>query len=382
MVCGGTGVTRLMIHKVPNFRELIIASFRCNDCEEFNNEVTFGGEIQMQGCIIQLKCASPADLNRQLIKSDSAALRFPHLDFEIPPLTQKGQISTVEGFLTTAAKNLSLYQRERIAENPEAGARVSEIIMGLSRLVGGDESLFPFDIVLDDPAGNSYIENLSAPLRDPDMSFKYYYRSPEQDLALGLQPNKGTFRDEKGTNFASLMSGNFGDSEVLGRSEVISIPSNCPNCSALGNSLTAVTDIPHFKEVIIMAFTCEQCGFRNNEVKGGGAVPTFGTLVTLTVETAEDLKRDVLKSDSASTEIPELVRFASSCLVWRVMCAGPGAGPRNTRRCVHDNRRPAEQDPHESAGQQPLRGGRREHAAPLERPCRADHQSEVRGIPG
>jgi C4-type Zn-finger protein len=28
-----------------------------------------------------------------------------------------------------------------------------------------------------------------------------------------------------------------------------------------------------------MAFDCKNCGFRNNEVKGGGAVPTFGTEV-------------------------------------------------------------------------------------------------------
>ena len=35
----------------------------------------------------------------------------------------------------------------------------------------------------------------------------------------------------------------------LGRTEVISIASHCPSCNALGDSLTALTDIPHFKEV-------------------------------------------------------------------------------------------------------------------------------------
>jgi len=32
-------------------------------------------------------------------------------------------------------------------------------------------------------------------------------------------------------------------------------------------------------QVIIMAFTCTFCGFRNSEVKGGGAVPSLGTEV-------------------------------------------------------------------------------------------------------
>ena len=308
MVCGGKGITRLMIHKIPNFRELILASFRCNECDEFNNEVTFGGEIQLQGCVIELQIQNKSDLNRQLVKADSASLRIPFLDFEIPALTQKGQISTIEGFLTTASKNLSFHQQERLEQYPEAGQKVAEIILTLSKIVGGDESMFPFKIILDDPAGNSFIENFQAPKKDPQMVFRYYYRSPEQDEALGLPPNRGVFRDDKDSNFTALMNGGFGNGdERLGRSEVISIPSQCPNCGTEGNSLTAVTDIPHFKEVIIMAFTCENCGFRNNEVKGGGAVPTLGTEVTLRVTAAEDLKRDVLKSDSALVRIPELV---------------------------------------------------------------------------
>lgn len=35
----------------------------------------------------------------------------------------------------------------------------------------------------------------------------------------------------------------------LGRSEVIIIPSPCPNCQQWGEARTAMTDIPHFKEV-------------------------------------------------------------------------------------------------------------------------------------
>ena len=55
-----------------------------------------------------------------------------------------------------------------------------------------------------------------------------------------------------------------------------------------------------------MAFTCEQCGYKSSEVKAGGAVPTYGTEVTLRATTVADLKRDVLKSDSAMVRIPEL----------------------------------------------------------------------------
>lgn len=38
----------MMIQKVPYFRELVIASFYCDHCGESNNDVTFGGEIQVK----------------------------------------------------------------------------------------------------------------------------------------------------------------------------------------------------------------------------------------------------------------------------------------------------------------------------------------------
>ncbi len=107
--CGGTGTTTLLLHKIPFFKELIIASFVCQDCNHTNNEVTFGGEIQVTGIEYNLNVCYLSDLNRQVIKSDSCSIYIPELDFEIPPLTQKGEISTIEGFLTTAARVKNIY---------------------------------------------------------------------------------------------------------------------------------------------------------------------------------------------------------------------------------------------------------------------------------
>lgn len=353
MRCGENGVTRIMLHKIPYFRELVIASFQCNECGDRNNEVTFGGEIQIQGCVYELEVQTQRDLDRQLIKSDSATVRVKELEFEIPPMTQKGEISTIEGFLRTAAKNLALYQAERMEQSPEVGTKVAEIITQLTQMAFGNA--FPFHISVDDPAGNSFVENPAAPSTDPNMTIRRYFRTAAQDQALGLQPDKGMYKDDKESNFKELVYGEgfgaikkeknqeqrSGDEEKLapadavraiasssssssvvaeggeasaaaaaplfnGHGEVISIPGCCPNCGKMGESLTAITTIPHFKEVIIMAFDCQICGYRTNEVKPGGAVPAVGTQVTLTLRSSEDLKRDLLKSDSAGILIPEL----------------------------------------------------------------------------
>ena len=94
-------------------------------------------------------------------------MKLPDIDFEIPPKTQKGEISTIEGFLSTAAKNLGLFQEERMQQNPDVGVKVAEVILSLTRYSMGDG--LPFKVVVYDPAGNSFIENPLAPSKDPSM---------------------------------------------------------------------------------------------------------------------------------------------------------------------------------------------------------------------
>ncbi len=46
------------------------------------------------------------DLNRGVIKSDKATVSIPSLEFEIPPNTQAGVYTTVEGLLTKCCDDL------------------------------------------------------------------------------------------------------------------------------------------------------------------------------------------------------------------------------------------------------------------------------------
>ena len=44
-----------------------------------------------------------------------------------------------------------------------------------------------------------------------------------------------------------------------------------------------------------MSTNCTICGYRDNEVKSGGAIAGQGKKIVLKVEDAEDLSRDILK---------------------------------------------------------------------------------------
>ena len=54
-------------------------------------------------------------------------------------------------------------------------------------MIAGTEK---FTFILDDPAGNSYVQNLYAPDDDPEMTIKKYKRTFDQNEELGLNDMK------------------------------------------------------------------------------------------------------------------------------------------------------------------------------------------------
>lgn len=55
-----------------------------------------------------------------------------------------------------------------------------------------------------------------------------------------------------------------------------------------------------------MAFTCENCGYRNNEVQSGMSLADQGVRITLRVDNKEKMNREVIKSENATITIEEL----------------------------------------------------------------------------
>jgi zinc finger protein len=88
--------------------------------------------------------------------------------------------------------------------------------------------------------------------------------------------------------------------------EVLQFPATCPMCKAPGLQKMLDVKIPFFKEAIVMAFVCDECGFKNSEIKSGGAIAAKGRRLTLRVTEQEDLARDILKSDTCLMRIPEI----------------------------------------------------------------------------
>nr|CAG4640886.1 EOG090X06TU [Eulimnadia texana] len=296
--CGENGITRLLLTKIPFYKEIILMSFECEHCGLRNNEIQSGGRIQDRGVKFEVRIQNSRDLNRQVIRSDTTTVTIPELEFEIPAQSQKGEITTVEGILDRSIAGLEQDQPVRRALDPEGAEKIDEFVQKLKNLRALDT---PFTLVLDDPAGNSFVENPVAPSHDPATKILHYTRTKEQDHALGIY-DAAEINDEE-ENGAS------GNGELVGEkleNEVLHFGTNCPSCNAPCETNMKVTNIPYFKEVIIMATTCDYCGLRTNEVKSGTGIADKGVKIQLKITDPIDLTRDVLKSETCHLSIPEL----------------------------------------------------------------------------
>ncbi|XP_065917725.1 zinc finger protein ZPR1-like isoform X2 [Dysidea avara] len=299
MQCGENGTTRLMLTKIPMFREVILMSFSCPHCNASNCEIQPGAPLQDKGVRYTFKVCHPQDINRQMVKSDTASFSIPELEFEVPVNTQKGVISTVEGILDRTITGLDQDQTVRRISDPDMATKIDGFISTLRNCM---EVKSPFTVVLDDPAGNSFVDNPHAPKNDPQLKTEHYTRTPEQDLQLGISQMALQSDQQVDKNGVSSSDPN----DDIGPDEVLSIPSNCPACNSPVETRMKLSKIPYFKEVVVMALNCEMCGHRTNEVKTGGGVSEKGVKFTLHITSIADLNRDVLKSESAMVMVPEL----------------------------------------------------------------------------
>ncbi|CCH62518.1 hypothetical protein TBLA_0H02330 [Henningerozyma blattae CBS 6284] len=317
MNCHENGTTRLLLTTIPYFREIVLMSFECPHCGFKNSEIQPASQIEEKGSKYLLKVESREDFNRQVIKSESATCKFIELDIEIP--AKRGQLTTVEGLLSEMIEDLESDQETRKSIDENLYNQIDAVIKKIKSYINCEPNTVPLTFIVDDPAGNSWIEYKPG---EPQHKWSHtqYIRSDEDNVAVGIitrdqleerrqaklkelskrERNKSEATENK-TQFLSDET----DIENF-NNEVQTFKGGCPSCTKECETHMKPVNIPHFKEVIIMSTKCENCGYKSNEVKTGGAIPEKGRKITLFCDDAADLSRDILKSETCSMVVPEL----------------------------------------------------------------------------
>lgn len=115
---------------------------------------------------------------------------MPECGLELPPQTQKGSIKTIEGFFASTIEGLSELQEERRKYDPVTAQKIDEYIDNLKEY--RDFKKLPFTFIVEDPSGNSFVQNPSAPTRDHYCKMTKWIRSKEEYEIMGYPVDQAT----------------------------------------------------------------------------------------------------------------------------------------------------------------------------------------------
>ena len=195
MNCHGQGVTKFMLTNIPFFKEVMISAFACEECGFKNSEVSFSGRLAPNGVRFTLNVVNNIAFNRTVVKSEFATIKIPEAGLEIPPNAQKGSIKTIEGFLLGTIEGLGAMQEERRKFDPITAGKIDDYIKKLEKFRAAE--CMPFTFILEDPSGNSYIENPQAPTPDPYCKRTEWLRTAAEYQEMGYQPDAASLAAEE-----------------------------------------------------------------------------------------------------------------------------------------------------------------------------------------
>jgi zinc finger protein len=270
-----------------------------------------------------LKVVGVIHLHRFIIKSEYAKLYIPEIEFEIPPQTQKGSMSTIEGILRKSIEDLQEMQEERRKVNKDLADKIDSVLAKLEDYANG--TVMPFTVILIDPSGNSFIQNPNAPKQDSYLKAENFVRTKEEAVEMGFaasDPDANQKEEEKKQipDYQSVPTSIGAKKDANKKPDLLnkliadedycksaaSFPTECYACTMPGEARSCTVNIPYFKELIIMSFYCESCGFKSVDTVSGGGISEKKTIYTFNVKGPEELNREVFKSNSCIIDIPEL----------------------------------------------------------------------------
>lgn len=160
----------------------------CEFCGHRTNEVKSGGGIEPQGVRIEVTITGKEDFSRDLLKSETCDMEIPELELEAGPAVLGGRFTTVEGIIVSMKEQLSSSTAfTGDSSDPDIVKRMKAFIAQLDEILNGQRKV---TLVLNDPAGNSYVQSLSDDGPDDRLKITKYDRSFEQNEELGFNDMK------------------------------------------------------------------------------------------------------------------------------------------------------------------------------------------------
>lgn len=160
----------------------------CEYCGHRTNEVKSGGGIEPEGIRIEVTVAGKEDFSRDVLKSETCHLQIPELELEVGPGALNGRFTTVEGIIVATKDQLTTSTAfTGDSSDQDTVKRIESFLENFTKILAGEKQI---TLILNDPAGNSYVQSLSDDGLDDRLKITKYNRSFEENEELGINDIK------------------------------------------------------------------------------------------------------------------------------------------------------------------------------------------------
>jgi ZPR1 zinc finger protein len=200
--CQKEAETNMTMKKIPHFKEVLIMCLVCDHCGYRSCEVKggggagagAGGSIPLYGSKITVSIACINDLDRHVLKSDTAGIQIPDVDLQLQEGGLNGFYTTIQGLLLKIVAQLKkanpfplgdsgmVQQQEQqqqhrskddliddssTARPNRLHTRYMTLLQTLEEMSQG--RILPFTLIVTDPLSNSYVSPI--PNTDTTIAF-------------------------------------------------------------------------------------------------------------------------------------------------------------------------------------------------------------------
>ncbi|EPQ01420.1 Zinc finger protein ZPR1 [Myotis brandtii] len=180
--CNAPAQTNMKLVQIPHFKKIIIMATNCQYCGHPTNES--GGAVEPLSTRITLHITDPSDMTRDLLKPGTCNVEIPELEFELGMAVSGGKFTTLEGLLKDiwdlVTKNTFTLDD---SSNPGQMDKLQEFSQKLDQRI---ESKMKAHFIINDPAINSYLQNVYVSENDLEMKVGRYKCTFDQNEELGL----------------------------------------------------------------------------------------------------------------------------------------------------------------------------------------------------
>ena len=128
---------------------------------------------------------SDMDLDRDILKSETASVSIPELGVQLTCGALGGRFTTIEGLLNQVKDQLESINPFTLGDSStgSSASRMGDVIQGIQDVIEHKKLV---ELIVEDAAGNSYIQNVYAPDEDPNLTIEEYERTEDDNDNLGI----------------------------------------------------------------------------------------------------------------------------------------------------------------------------------------------------